>query len=310
MPLLGLCASHTPLKERFDPGAEVRAAVDACLAAVRAEVAAFKPDLVVMFGPDHFNGFFYRLMPPFCVGAMADSLGDWDTPAGPLPVASALAEDLVGALHARGIDMALSWRMEVDHGLSQGLQLLFDWPDMPPVIPVFINCAAPPRPPMSRVVALGRAVGEFLLQTERRVLVMGSGGLSHDPPMPALATATGVLRERLVAGGTLTPEMRAAREKRVTEEGLRQRHGESTAIPLNETWDHEFIAHLQGSDFDAIAAMRDEEVSRLGGCGGHEIRNWVATAAALSMQEGTRAELRYYRAIPEWVAGFGVMSFR
>ena len=31
----------------------------------------FNPDLIVVFGPDHFNGFFYELMPMFCIGAAA-----------------------------------------------------------------------------------------------------------------------------------------------------------------------------------------------------------------------------------------------
>lgn len=309
MPLIGLCASHTPLKDRFDPGAEVRTAVDASVAEVREWVADFAPELVVMFGPDHFNGFFYRLMPSFCIGAAADSLGDWDTPAGPLPVATDLVEDLVPALHEAGVDVALSYRMEVDHGLAQGLQLLFSWDQMPPVVPVFINCAAPPRPPMARVIALGAAIGQFLAATGRRVLIMGSGGLSHDPPMPLLASATGVLRERLIAGGALTAEARASREKRVTEEGLRQRSGESTAVALNPAWDSAFMARLQRGDLAAVAAMRDADISRDGGCGGHEIRSWVATAAAVAAQGAVNARVRYYQAIPEWVAGFGVMTF-
>jgi 2,3-dihydroxyphenylpropionate 1,2-dioxygenase len=309
MPLVGLCASHTPLKDRFDPGAEVRTAVDASLAEVRDWVADFAPELVVIFGPDHFNGFFYRLMPSFCIGAAADSLGDWDTPAGALPVATNLVEELVPALHEAGVDVALSYRMEVDHGLAQGLQLLFAWDQLPPVVPVFINCAAPPRPPMSRVIALGAAVGQFLVATGRRVLVMGSGGLSHDPPIPQLASATGILRERLIAGGTLTAEVRAAREKRVTEEGLRQRSGESSAVALNPNWDRAFMARLQKGDLAGIAAMRDVDISREGGCGGHEIRSWVATAAAVAAQGAAHASVRYYRAIPEWVAGFGVMTF-
>ena len=32
----------------------------------------FTPDLVVVFGPDHFNGFFYELMPAFCIGTAAE----------------------------------------------------------------------------------------------------------------------------------------------------------------------------------------------------------------------------------------------
>ncbi|EUA51237.1 catalytic LigB subunit of aromatic ring-opening dioxygenase family protein [Mycobacterium xenopi 3993] len=33
-----------------------------------------------------------------------------------------------------------------------------------------------------------------------RVLVVGSGGLSHDPPMPTLATASPSALERIVHG--------------------------------------------------------------------------------------------------------------
>jgi hypothetical protein len=37
----------------------------------------FAPDLVVVFGPDHFNGFFYELMPSFCIGTAAEGTKDW-----------------------------------------------------------------------------------------------------------------------------------------------------------------------------------------------------------------------------------------
>jgi hypothetical protein len=42
--------------------------LDSCAAALH----QFKPDLVVVFGPDHFNGFFYELMPAFCIGTAAE----------------------------------------------------------------------------------------------------------------------------------------------------------------------------------------------------------------------------------------------
>ena len=51
--------------ERFEPAAEVRRAVDSAFAAARTFVRDFDPQLVVLFGPDHYNGFFYDVMPPF-----------------------------------------------------------------------------------------------------------------------------------------------------------------------------------------------------------------------------------------------------
>jgi hypothetical protein len=146
MPLAALFASHTPLKDYLDPGPGIAAEVDACLAEARAWVQAFAPELVIEFAPDHFNGFFYQLMPSFCIGAAAESVGDWKTATGPLPVAGELAQQLVESVHADGVDVALSHRMTVDHGFTQLLEILFDAGKAPPLIPVFINCAAPPAP--------------------------------------------------------------------------------------------------------------------------------------------------------------------
>ncbi|MGD9604137.1 MAG: 3-carboxyethylcatechol 2,3-dioxygenase [Gammaproteobacteria bacterium] len=308
MAIRALCASHTPLKDFHDPGAEAYAEVSRCFEDVRAWVHDFAPELVVVFGPDHFNGFFYRLMPPFCIGAAAESVGDWNTPSGPLPVASAIAESCARYLHANDLDVAISYRMDLDHGLTQTLQMTFDWDALPPVLPVFVNCAAPPRPPIRRVIALGRALGAFLKARPERVLVVGSGGLSHDPPMPALATAPPPVRERIVAGGLLSPEARAARQERVVDEGRRQAEGRSDAVPLNPAWDRHVLDLLVRRDFAALAMLDDEEISREGGCGGHEIRAWIATAAALSVLPATTSHVRMYRPIPQWVAGFGVMT--
>ena len=67
------CLSHTPLRGLNDPGADVVAEVDAILAQSRAEVEAFDPELIVVFAPDHYNGLFYDLMPPFVIATAAES---------------------------------------------------------------------------------------------------------------------------------------------------------------------------------------------------------------------------------------------
>ena len=33
--------------------------------------------------PNHYNGFFYNLMPPYCLGYAATSIGDYGSQAGP-----------------------------------------------------------------------------------------------------------------------------------------------------------------------------------------------------------------------------------
>ena len=308
MPLAALFASHTPLKDYLDPGPGIAAEVDACLAEARAWVHAFAPELVIEFAPDHFNGFFYQLMPSFCVGAAAESVGDWRTATGPLPVAGELAQQLVEAVHEGGVDVAVSHRMMVDHGFTQLLESLFDAGRTPPLIPVFINCAAPPRPPMARVLALGQAVGRFAAASGQRVLLLASGGLSHDPPVPLLEGAPSAVRERLIAGGSLSPEARAARQDNVLREGQNFVAGSSRRTPLNPDWDRAFLDALQAGDLDRLAGLQDADITRDGGAGGHEVRTWLAAAAALAAAGPYRAQRRYYRPITPWIAGFGVVS--
>ena len=308
MTVAALFASHTPLMDFRAPEPEVAREVAACLAATRAWVANYQPELVICCGPDHYNGFFYRLMPSFCIGTAAQSVGDWNTPAGPLPVAAARAAACVESMHRAGIDVAISHRMDVDHGVTQLLHQMFDWATMPNIIPVFVNCAAAPRPPLARVFALGRALGEFAARLECRVLLTASGGISHDPPIPTLAGAPEAVRERLIAGGTLSAQARAVRQQRVLSDAGRQVMGESDRTPLNPAWDQAFLAMLRADDEAGILAMDDDGITRDGGCGGHEIRSWIAIAAAARAAGLNHFDLRYYRAIPQWVAGYGVMT--
>lgn len=308
MPIATVFASHTPLKDYQSPGAAIEREVDTCIAEVKAWVADFKPDLVITLGPDHFNGFFYRVMPSFCIGTAATSVGDWRTPTGRLPVAADVAEECVRAVHTAGVDVALSHRMDVDHGVTQLLNQIFEWSDLPAIVPVFINCAAPPLPPINRVVALGRALGGFANSHGGRVLLAASGGLSHDPPIPTLATAPDTVRERLIAGGTLSAEARAARQQHVLADAANQIIGTSDRTPLNPAWDQAFLDKLRAFDFDGIAAMTDADITHAAGCGGHEIRTWIAVASAARVAGIADFNLRYYRAIPEWVAGYAVMT--
>jgi hypothetical protein len=81
------------------------------LSSASAALHDFKPDLVVVFGPDHFNGFFYELMPAFCIGTAAEGSKDWHLESGPLRVPRELALSCVRYLQARDFDVAISHQM-------------------------------------------------------------------------------------------------------------------------------------------------------------------------------------------------------
>jgi 2,3-dihydroxyphenylpropionate 1,2-dioxygenase len=303
--VLGL--SHTPLLNFNPMPAQVDADLRSALAEAAGHARAFAPELIVLFAPDHFNGFFHELMPPICIGTEANAIGDYGTPAGPVNVAGEDALALAKVLVAREFDPAVSRRMTVDHGVAQPLELLFGGLESPPVLPIFLNAAGPPAiPTVARVVRLGQAVGAHFADDPRRILFIGSGGLSHDPPIPTLENPDAAMRERIIVRQTPTPEQRAARQARVIQAGLDMAAGKSDRLPLNAEWDQKVMALLEAGDWGGIRAIGEAEIVREGGGSAHETKNWIAAFAAAGGAV-THTRQRWYRAIPELIAGFGVM---
>ena len=308
MPLALCCMSHSPLLDLADHPAELRTDVDGALARARDFVRDYDPELVVLFTPDHYNGFFYRLMPPFCIGTQASGVGDYGTAAGPLNVPRDLAEDLARSVLDAGIDIAVSVQMDVDHGAVQPLEKLFGGIDTVPVVPVFINSVAAPLGPMQRVRLLGESIGRYLSQCPERVLVIGSGGLSHDPPVPTLATATGAVAERIVTGRPATDAERTARQRAVIAAGAGFAAGTAPLQPLNPDWDRELLDLLAAGDLARLDGWSNSWVEEQGGGSAHEVRTWVAAHAAMAAAGGYTTTWRYYRPIPEYIAGFALTT--
>jgi len=302
------CLSHTPLRGLNDPGADVTAEVDAILAKSRAEVEAFDPELIVIFAPDHYNGLFYDLMPPFVIATAAESVGDYQTMLGSLSVPKDLALDLAKHILDSDIDIAISHRLQVDHGCTQTLEEVTGSLTRYPVIPIIINSVAPPFGPYRRVRKLGEAVGKFIAKLNKRVLILGTGGLSHEPPVPLLAGAPEEIANFLIAGRNPTPEFRAARQARTLATGMVFGTPECELTPLNPEWDKNFMDLLIRGQLEKIDDFEIEEISRAAGRSTHEIRTWVAAFAALAASGPYAAHQDYYRPINQWIAGYGVIS--
>jgi 2,3-dihydroxyphenylpropionate 1,2-dioxygenase len=309
MSLALVTMSHSPLLEYADPPAEVVDAVHSAFAAARTFVKEYDPTLVVSFAPDHYNGFFYDLMPPFCIGYEALGVGDYGTAEGPLSVPTERAEELAQWVAERDIDVAISRRMEVDHGAIQPLELLFGGIDTVPTIPVFVNGVAKPFVTMRRVRRLGEAIGGFLSTLkDERVLVIGSGGLSHDPPVPQWATSDDAARALLLNGRHPTAAARDARQQRVIDTAKAFTAGTATIQDLNPEWDQALMATLASGDLSPVDAMTPDQMAKDAGNSAHEVRTWVAAFAALGAAGPYDVAYSFYRPIREYIAGFGVMT--
>lgn len=302
------CLSHSPLRGLHDPSKEIVDDVENALALTKKEVEEFDPELIIIFGPDHYNGLFYDLMPPFVVAAAAESIGDYTTPAGNLNIPRDLVIDLVNHLFSEDIDIALSHRLQVDHGCTQSIVDVSGSLTRYPVIPIIINSVAPPFPSYKRIRQLGHAVGNFIAKLNKRVLILGSGGLSHEPPVPVLNGASKEISEFLIAGRNPTKEQRAAREQRTVAAAISYGTTASKLTPLNSEWDKQFMSLLAESKLEEIDDFDIETISKLAGRSTHEVRTWVAAFSALAALGPYAAQQNYYRAINEWIVGYGVMS--
>src|SRR5690606_13057367 len=143
-----------------------------------------------------------------------------------------------------------------------------------------------------------------------RVVFMASGGLSHNPPVPSLATAPPEVVERLLDGRHVTPQQRSQREARTMEGARRFASGQAHLPPIKCEWDQDFLQVLKRLDMAALDALSNTEITERAGNSGHEVKTWIAANAAMSAATGGRYEVNpeYYRAIPEWIAGFATLQ--
>jgi 2,3-dihydroxyphenylpropionate 1,2-dioxygenase len=300
--------SHSPLLNLPGPSQDLLDDIESALTPARQFVEDFDPEIVVIFAPDHYNGFFYKLMPPFCIGTEAQGVGDYGTHKGPLDVPEAVAVGCAKAVLSAGVDIAISANMEVDHGAVQPLEKLFGSATARPVVPIFINSVATPLGPLHRCRTLGTAVGSYLATLGKRVLLVGSGGLSHDPPVPTLSTATPQVVERIVHGRPMTPEQRTARQTAVMDAAKSFAAGDSDLAPLNPEFDRQFLEIVDSGHLGDLDTWSNSFIANEGGNSAHEIRTWVAAFAALAAAGPYRTDVRYYRPAPELIAGFAIRT--
>jgi protocatechuate 4,5-dioxygenase beta chain len=155
-------------------------------ARAREWVAEVRPDVVVVVYNDHGLNFFLDKMPTFAVGA-ADEYTNadegWGIPSVP-PFRGDLdlSWHLIESLADEDFDLTTCQEMKVDHAFTLPMALL--WPDQRwPVrtVPVCINTVQFPLPSATRCWRLGQAIGRAVASwdADARVLVLGTGGLSH-----------------------------------------------------------------------------------------------------------------------------------
>jgi protocatechuate 4,5-dioxygenase, beta chain len=145
------------------------------------------PDVVVLVYNDHASAFSSAIVPTFALGC-APSFRPADEGWGRRPIPdvighSTFAAHLAEALIMDEFDLTIVNDMEVDHGLTVPLSLMFGTPTAWPcrVVPLAVNVVQYPPPTGSRCWKLGQALRRAIesFPEDLDVQVWGTGGMSH-----------------------------------------------------------------------------------------------------------------------------------
>jgi protocatechuate 4,5-dioxygenase, beta chain len=153
----------------------------------RSWMAQNTPDVVFLIYNDHATAFSLDMIPTFAIGC-ADEFKPADEGWGPRPVPVVkghpeLASHITQAVIQSDFDLTIVNRMDVDHGLTVPLSLMFGQPAAWPcrVIPFAVNVVQYPPPSGNRCYQLGRAIRRAIdsFDASCKVQIWGTGGMSH-----------------------------------------------------------------------------------------------------------------------------------
>jgi protocatechuate 4,5-dioxygenase, beta chain len=187
----GIATSHVPaLGAAIDNGKTHEPYWATCFAGydwTRKWIAQEKPDVVVLVYNDHASAFDLNMIPTFAIGT-AERYQSADEGWGPRPVPDVLGHaDLAWHIAQSCIlddfDMTMIGKMDVDHGLTVPLSLMFNQPEAWPckVVPIAVNVVTYPPPSGNRCWMLGEAIARAVesYPEDITVQIWGTGGMSH-----------------------------------------------------------------------------------------------------------------------------------
>lgn len=246
--LFGIGVSHIPtlgaMVEEKTPDAE-SARVQSTFLPVRDWLAQQEVDTLVIVYNDHGAQFTLDSLPTFAIGAAA-SYAPADEGFGPPKVPHMVGDQelswhLISELIPGGFDLTVCQHMDLDHGLTVPLTVLYGKPAEWPVriVPLAVNVVQQPTPSAKRCYELGQGLGEAIasFESDRRIGVIGTGGMSHQL------------------------------------QGQRAGH-------INTEFDRDFLRKMVDEP-EAIAALSNSELIRLAGSEGAELTMWFVMRGAL-----------------------------
>ena len=180
------------------------------------------PDVIFLVFNDHATAFSLDMIPTFAIGTAA-SYKPADEGWGPRPVPVVqghpeLAAHIAQSVIQQDFDLTIVNKMDVDHGLTVPLSLMFGqplahdfkWPC--PVIPFAVNVVQYPVPSGQRCLNIGKAIRKAIESYDQdlKVHIWGTGGMSHQLQGPRAGLINKEFDAAFMDGLINNPELQAA----------------------------------------------------------------------------------------------------
>lgn len=193
-------ASHSPGITGWPERAESRQReiVESAYAQVRERIAQLRPDAIVAVSVEHFTNFHLGNLPAFAVatgdsylGPVTEEMGRFlNVPQHRYPGNAALGRHLYEFALGADFDPSLvEGGLDFDENFCVPLKLI-DPESTYPLVPVIVNGVNPPWPTPKRCYEFGRMIRRAVeaQSIAERVVVLGTGGLSHWVGLPESGT--------------------------------------------------------------------------------------------------------------------------
>ncbi|MBE0586964.1 MAG: protocatechuate 3,4-dioxygenase [Betaproteobacteria bacterium HGW-Betaproteobacteria-9] len=217
----GFLVPHDPVMfvEPEAPPPDIRERIWGAFRTCADRLAALKATSVVIVGADHYFNFGTGCLPQYLIGT-GDVEGPLDVMPGLkrqiIPTSQPLASFIASHGHVHGFDWAVARAISVDHAVAIPDRLIVD-----PVratgqrigtVPVYIAAGVDPYLSMRRSIELGGAIRAAVeaMPDDERVVVIGSGGLSHWVGMPQMGQVNETF-DREIMGYACTGDLAAMR---------------------------------------------------------------------------------------------------
>jgi aromatic ring-opening dioxygenase catalytic subunit (LigB family) len=169
----------------FEQQQKLRQDAETAFAALRADLEAAKPDVLIVVANDQFVNFFWNNIPTFFVTIAEEVKGQFTRHSFHYRNHKDLGKAIIRAGMDKGIDFSYGERIELQHTQNVPLYFLLREPTIP-ILPVYVNTWVDPAPSPRRCYQVGELIRGVAEQSKERVAILATGGLSHFPGSPRI----------------------------------------------------------------------------------------------------------------------------